>query len=174
MPDPPHRRQRAVDELEAAGHVVLGQKRQAVVDRVLGLGDAHPDRGDIAPVVGQVVERALDLLHHERARVVAQRVDEGEHHDLAAIGREADAPAVLVGEGEVVGAQVRRHRRPVEWGLRDRRRRRRAAVAEHDEHDRRQQRDQDQHERALEFDPRQHGVDSSTPALARTALRLRQ
>src|SRR6185312_13568285 len=44
VPDPAHLTQRPVDELQAPGQLVLGQKRPTIAGGVLGLGHADPDR----------------------------------------------------------------------------------------------------------------------------------
>ena len=81
MPDAPHGRQGRAEELQATGHVVLGQERPAVGDGVLARGHADPDGRDPPAVPRQQVQRPLYLLDHERAGVVAERVDEGEDDD---------------------------------------------------------------------------------------------
>ena len=94
VPDGLHLRERTAHERDPPGHLVARAgtwRRWASVSSDGRHADADHRYG--GPGAGKVVERALDLLDHERAGVVAQRVDEGQHDDVAAVLRTASPDA---------------------------------------------------------------------------------
>jgi hypothetical protein len=138
---------------------MVGDEPPATRERVLAGIDADPDHPHRAAAVRQLVERALDLLDHERAVVPAQRVDPGHDDDMAAIMGERDLAAVLVGEGEVrrrdVGQRAAVEIRVGSRGGRGRGSRAGAVDHEHD-HDRRHERGKHTEQPALDLGRGEH------------------